>query len=113
MEEGADQKHGESGVPTVNDIKIRPKTYASHEVCKLVGITYRQLDYWLRVGIIVPSCKPTPGSGGRRRFTLVEVQRLKEVVASVEHAHATIARFRSGELWRQATGEGVEVEVAA
>lgn len=29
--------------------------YRAPQVCKLVGITYRQLDYWARTGLITPS----------------------------------------------------------
>ena len=77
----------------MNDVGLRiskPGGYSSQEACRLVGITYRQLDYWLRVGIIVPECVSTPGSGGRRRFTNKEVRRLKEVVTRVADAHATL-----------------------
>ena len=33
------------------------------QVCKLVGITYRQLDYWARTGLLRPSIADANGSG--------------------------------------------------
>ena len=31
--------------------------------CRAAGITYRQLDYWARTGLIEPSVRPATGSG--------------------------------------------------
>lgn len=51
-------------------------TVAAPEVCALAGISYRQLDFWLRAGHIkrdvgVPV---QPGSGHPRQFSEREVQ---------------------------------------
>ena len=77
--------------------------YTSYEVCSLVGITYRQLDWWVRRGIINHEFS-AHGSGTHRRWTHDEVLRLKHVVAIYEEAQATIAAFTSGELWRATEG---------
>lgn len=37
------------------------------------GLTYRQLDYWTRVGYLRP-VDPTPGSGGAREWPELEVE---------------------------------------
>lgn len=41
--------------------------YSGPHVCSLAGITYRQLDYWCRVGLLYPK-RPARGSGSRRAF---------------------------------------------
>lgn len=48
-------------------------TYSSSEALAVAGITYRQLDYWSRAGVI--EVGPT-GSGFPRRFTAADVREL-------------------------------------
>ena len=43
------------------------------ELVKLVGITYRQLDYWARTDLIRPSVSEARGSGTQRRYSWVDV----------------------------------------
>lgn len=43
-------------------------------VCAITGITYRQLDYWDRLGMVSPSGTPARGSGTARRYTLADVR---------------------------------------
>lgn len=43
--------------------------YSAPDVCNAAGISYRQLDYWCRVGLIHPSGGDAQGSGSRRRFS--------------------------------------------
>lgn len=45
-----------------------PATLSALDVCERAGITYRQLDYWIRTGAITPTQKAN-GSGTQRRFT--------------------------------------------
>jgi DNA-binding transcriptional MerR regulator len=49
---------------------------SSDQVCKLVGISYRQLDYWSRTGLIEGQ-EDAGGSGRRRRWTPVQVERVR------------------------------------
>lgn len=53
------------------------RTYRAPEVCRLVGITYRQLDYWIRSGAITTTNFPFPGSGDWRLFTDDDVAELR------------------------------------
>ncbi len=46
-------------------------------VCKQVGITYRQLDYWARTGLVTPSVKDASGSGSQRLYSFTDVVHLK------------------------------------
>ena len=45
----------------------------------VVGITYRQLDYWARTGLIVPSLAQASGSGSRRQYSYDDLVRLKVI----------------------------------
>jgi DNA-binding transcriptional MerR regulator len=44
-----------------------------------VGITYRQLDYWARTGLLTPSLADASGSGSRRRYSYHDVLELKVI----------------------------------
>ena len=80
-------------------------TYTSDQVCALVGVSYRMLDYWLRKGYVVID-QPEPGSGHARQFTPEDVAALHEVVAEYQAANTIIANFTSGELWKQSQQKG-------
>jgi DNA-binding transcriptional MerR regulator len=49
------------------------------EVCSVVGITYRQLDYWARTGLLRPSIADASGSGSQRRYSYADVLELKVI----------------------------------
>ena len=47
--------------------------------CQVAGITYRQLDYWARTGLVVPSVRPAGGSGTARLYSFRDILLLKVV----------------------------------
>jgi DNA-binding transcriptional MerR regulator len=47
--------------------------------CQVVGITYRQLDYWARTGLVAPSIRGAAGSGSQRLYSFKDVLVLKVV----------------------------------
>jgi DNA-binding transcriptional MerR regulator len=49
------------------------------QVCSVVGITYRQLDYWARTGLLRPSITDATGSGSQRRYSYGDVLELKVI----------------------------------
>src|SRR5664280_986292 len=49
------------------------------QVCSVVGITYRQLDYWARTGLLRPSIVDATGSGSKRRYSYSDVLELKVI----------------------------------
>jgi DNA-binding transcriptional MerR regulator len=51
--------------------------YRVPEVCSIVGITYRQLDYWARTGLVRPSVKDARGSGSQRLYSFQDLALLK------------------------------------
>jgi DNA-binding transcriptional MerR regulator len=53
--------------------------YRVPEVCKLVGITYRQLDYWARTGLVNPSVREAGGSGTQRLYSFRDLVQLKVI----------------------------------
>lgn len=57
--------------------------YSGPQVCKIAGITYRQLDYWARTDLLRPSLADARGSGSKRRYSygdLVEVKVIKRLL---------------------------------
>lgn len=48
-------------------------------VCQIVGITYRQLDYWARSGLVEPSLRAAAGSGSQRLYGFADLVVLKVV----------------------------------
>jgi DNA-binding transcriptional MerR regulator len=53
--------------------------YRGPRVCKIVGITYRQLDYWARTGLLRPSLVDAKGSGTQRLYSYGDVLELKVI----------------------------------
>lgn len=54
--------------------------FGSPETCRLTKISYRQLDYWARTGLLVPSLTPDGmgvGSGHKRRYSARDVAILR------------------------------------
>ncbi len=57
--------------------------FSGREAADIVGITYRQLDYWARTDLIRPSLADANGSGSRRRYSyqnLVELKTIKTLL---------------------------------
>ncbi len=53
--------------------------YRAPLVCRLVGISYRQLDYWARTDLIKPSVQDARGSGSQRLYSFPDVVQLKVI----------------------------------
>ena len=51
--------------------------YGVREVQRLVGVTYRQLDYWARTELVVPSVRDAGGSGTQRRYSFEDILKLR------------------------------------
>ena len=47
--------------------------------CSAAGITYRQLDYWARTGLVEPGIRPAAGSGSQRLYGFRDILVLKVV----------------------------------
>ena len=77
------------------------------QVCKLVGITYRQLDYWARTDLIRPSLADAKGSGTQRRYAYTDLVELK-VIKSLLDAGVSLRSARTAiEYLRTNLGEEI------
>jgi DNA-binding transcriptional MerR regulator len=70
------------------------------QVCAIVGITYRQLDYWARTDLLRPSITEAKGSGTQRRYSyrdlleLKVIKRLLDAGISLQSARRAIGYLR-------------------
>ena len=53
--------------------------YSGQKTAEIVGITYRQLDYWARTNLVRPSLADAKGSGSRRRYSYRDLLELKAI----------------------------------
>jgi DNA-binding transcriptional MerR regulator len=67
--------------------------YRGPAACKAAGITYRQLDYWARTGLVEPSVRSAKGSGSQRLYGFRDVLVLK-VVKSLLDAGVSLQQIR-------------------
>src|SRR5690349_24912872 len=51
--------------------------YSGARAAEIVGISYRQLDYWARTDLVRPSLVDAAGSGSRRRYSYRDLLELK------------------------------------
>ena len=53
--------------------------YSGKKAAEIVGITYRQLDYWARTDLVRPSVTDAAGSGSRRQYSYRDLLELKVI----------------------------------
>jgi DNA-binding transcriptional MerR regulator len=53
--------------------------YRGPMACSAAGITYRQLDYWARTGLVEPSVRGATGSGTQRLYSFRDILLLKVI----------------------------------
>jgi DNA-binding transcriptional MerR regulator len=68
--------------------------YRAPVVAKLVGITYRQLDYWARTGLVEPSLRAAKGSGSQRLYNFRDIVTLK-IVKRLLETGVTLQQIRT------------------
>lgn len=67
--------------------------FSGRQAVEIVGITYRQLDYWARTDLVRPSKADAHGSGSRRRYAYRDLLELK-VVKTLLDAGLQLASIR-------------------
>jgi DNA-binding transcriptional MerR regulator len=77
------------------------------QVCALVGITYRQLDYWARTGLLQPSVAAARGSGTRRVYSYSDVLELKVIKQLLDAGVSLQSARRAVECLREDLGADV------
>lgn len=74
--------------------------YRGPTACKAAGITYRQLDYWARTGLVEPTVRPASGSGTHRLYSfrdilvLKVVKRLLDTGVSLQQIRTAVVHLR-------------------
>jgi DNA-binding transcriptional MerR regulator len=53
--------------------------FSGQRAAEIVGITYRQLDYWARTDLVRPSLADAKGSGSRRKYSYQDLLELKTI----------------------------------
>lgn len=75
--------------------------YRGVTACQAVGISYRQLDYWARTSLVVPSIRDASGSGTQRLYSfrdlvvLKVVKRLLDAGVSLQNIRKAIETLRA------------------
>jgi DNA-binding transcriptional MerR regulator len=101
---GAAVRHaGEQGLLFDDEITVRPEDigYRGPTACTAAGITYRQLDYWARTGLVEPTVRAARGSGSQRLYgfrdilVLKVVKRLLDTGISLQQIRAAVLHLRA------------------
>ncbi len=64
---------------------ITTRTYSTIEIAYLSGFSVRQISYWVKQGIIVPSIQQAHGSGTRRRYSFDDLLQLRFIRQLTNH----------------------------
>lgn len=75
----AAEQANEQGLLFNDDVSPLPSDlgYRGPTACNAAGITYRQLDYWARTGLVEPSVRGATGSGTQRLYSFRDILILK------------------------------------
>ncbi len=74
--------------------------YRGPTACRAAGITYRQLDYWARTGLVEPSVRGATGSGSQRLYSfrdiliLKVIKRLLDAGISLQQVRTAVSHLR-------------------
>jgi DNA-binding transcriptional MerR regulator len=75
--------------------------YRGPTACSAAGITYRQLDYWARTDLVVPTIRSASGSGSQRLYSFKDilvlkvVKRLLDAGVSLQNIRIAVEALRS------------------
>ena len=72
--------------------------YNAKTVCKLTGITYRQLDYWDKTHFIKPSVSEAEGTGSVRLYSFPDLVQLK-VAKTFKDQGVSLQKIRKSVTW--------------
>ena len=81
--------------------------YRGPQVCSIVGITYRQLDYWARTDLIRPSIADARGSGTQRRYSYRDLVELKVIKGLLDAGVSLQSARKAIEYLRDHLGEDI------
>src|SRR5215211_9109790 len=98
----ARERAGRQGLLFDDDLPHLPEDmgYRGPTACAAAGITYRQLDYWARTGLVEPGIRSAHGSGSQRLYgfrdilVLKVVKRLLDTGVSLQQIRAAVQHLR-------------------
>lgn len=82
------------------DPKITDLGFRGVSACQAAGISYRQLDYWARTGLVEPSIRGAAGSGSARLYSFKDilvlkiVKRLLDTGVSLQNIRSAVSHLR-------------------
>ena len=83
------------------------ESFSGKRTAEIVGITYRQLDYWACTDLVRPSVTDATGSGSRRRYSYQDLLELK-VIKTLLDAGIRLESVRDAfEFLRDRLGEDI------
>ncbi|MET3935152.1 DNA-binding transcriptional MerR regulator [Arthrobacter sp. OAP107] len=93
---------GAQGLLFTEDLPVLDEDagYRGPTACKAAGITYRQLDYWARTGLVEPAVRGAAGSGSQRLYgfrdilVLKVVKRLLDTGVSLQQIRSAVEHLR-------------------
>ena len=101
-QERARARAGQQGLLFTDDLPQLPEGmgYRGPIACSAAGITYRQLDYWARTGLVEPSVRNAAGSGSQRLYSFTDilvlkvVKRLLDTGVSLQNIRIAVSHLR-------------------
>jgi DNA-binding transcriptional MerR regulator len=98
----ARDRAGRQGLLFDDDLPHLPEDmgYRGPTACSAAGITYRQLDYWARTGLVEPGIRSAHGSGSQRLYSfrdilvLKVVKRLLDTGVSLQNIRTAVSHLR-------------------
>ena len=83
-------------LPLAEQPGVQPEDvgYRGPTACSAAGITYRQLDYWARTGLVEPSVREASGSGTSRLYSFRDILVLR-IVKKLLDAGVSLANIRT------------------
>ncbi len=94
--DGAVAAASEQGLLFDDDVAPLPDDvgYRGPTACNAAGITYRQLDYWARTGLVEPTVRAAGGSGTQRLYSFRDILLLK-VIKRLLEAGVSLQQIRT------------------
>ena len=83
-----------------NQVSSQELGYRGASACSAAGISYRQLDYWARTGLVEPTVRGASGSGSSRLYgfkdilVLKIVKRLLDTGVSLQNIRSAVTHLR-------------------
>ena len=91
----------ESGMLFTDGLPSQDIGYRGASAAAAAGISYRQLDYWDRTGLVIPSIQTATGSGSQRLYSFRDilvlklVKRLLDTGVSLQQIRLAVEQLRA------------------